>query len=236
MARLLRLSIAGCPQHIIQCVNNRQACFFAEQDYKVYLDKLKDSVTRNDVAIHALVIMINHVLSLMTASSIDGISQVMQNLGRYYVRYINQTYGRTGTLWEGRFKSTLIDTESYLLTLYRYIELNPVRARMVEHPTAYPWSSYQGNAGDKSITLLTPHALYLALGKTDTERKSVYQSPFLSHLPDTTIQAIRDATNKAWALGDEAFIEQVSNTLSRRAKPSPQGGDGRSKAFNSKTK
>ncbi len=109
-----------------------------------------------------------------------------------------------GTLWEGRFKSTLVDTESYLLTLYRYIELNPVRARMVEHPAAYPWSSYQGNAGDRNITLMTPHPLYFALGSTLAERKSAYQSPFLSHLSDT---------------------------LSRRAKPSPKGGDRRSKSF-----
>ena len=224
MARLPRLSIVGCPQHIIQRGNNRQTCFFTEQDYTVYLDKLKDPAIRHDVAIHAFV--------LMTAPSTDGISQVMQSLGRYYVRYINQTYQRTGTLWEGRFKSTLVDTENYLLTLYRYIELNPVRARMVEHPAAYPWSSYHGNAGDRNITLLTPHALYLALGNTEAERKSVYQSLFLTHLSGNTIQAIRDATNKAWALGDELFIEQVSNTLSRRAKPSPQGGDRRSKTFN----
>jgi putative transposase len=233
MARLPRLSIAGCPQHIIQRGNNRQACFFTEQDYTVYLDKLKDSATKHNVSIHAFVLMTNHVHLLMTAPSNDGISQVMQNLGRYYVRYVNQTYQRTGTLWEGRFKSTLVDTESYLLTLYRYIELNPVRARMVEHPAAYPWSSYQGNAGDRNITLLTPHPVYLALGNTKVERKSAYQSLFLSHLSDKTIQAIRDATNKAWALGDESFIEQVANTLSRRAKPLPQGGDRRSKVFNS---
>ncbi|MFQ3197418.1 MAG: putative transposase [Paraglaciecola sp.] len=104
---------------------------------------------------------------------------------------------------EGRFKSTLVDTERYLLTLYRYIELNPVRARMVEHPAAYPWSSYQGNACDRNITLLTPHAVYLALGNTKAARKSAYQSLFLSHLSDNTIQTILDATNKAWALGDE---------------------------------
>jgi putative transposase len=169
--------------------------------------------------------MTNHVHLLMTAASTYGISQVMQNLGRYYVRYINQTYQRTGTLWEGRFKSTLVDTERYLLTLYRYIELNPVRASMVEHPAAYPWSSYQGNAGDRNITLLTPHPVYLALGNTKAERRSAYQGLFLSHLSDNTIQAIRDATNKAWALGDESFIEQVANTLSRRAKPLPQSGD-----------
>jgi putative transposase len=103
---------------------------------------------------------------------------------------------------------------------------------MVEHPAAYPWSSYHGNAGDKNITLLTPHALYLTLGNTETERKSAYQRIFFTHLSSNTIQAIRDATNKAWALGDESFIEQVSNILSRRAKPSLQGGDRRSKAFN----
>ena len=136
MARLPRLSIAGCPQHIIQRGNNRQACFFAEQDYTVYLDKLKDSAAKHNVSIHAYVLMTNHLHLLMTAPSIDGISQVMQNLGRYYVRYVNQTYQRTGTLWEGRFKSTLVDTESYLLTLYRYIELNHVKARMDEHPVA----------------------------------------------------------------------------------------------------
>ena len=149
----------------------------------------------------------------------------MQNLGRYYVSYVNQTYQRTGTLWEGCFKLTLVDTESYLLTLYRYIELDPARARMVEHPAVYPWSSYRGNAGDRNITLLTPHPVYLALGNTKEEGKSAYQSPFLSHLSDNTIQAIRDATNKAWALGDALFIEQVANTLSRRVKPLPQGGD-----------
>jgi putative transposase len=220
MARLPRPSIAGCPQHIIQRGNNRQACFFAEQDYTVYLDKRKDPATKHNVSIHAFVLMTHHVHVLMTAPSIDGISHVMQNLGRYYVRYVNQTYQRTGTLWEGRFKSTLVDTEHYLLTLYRYIELNPVRARMVEHPAAYPWSSYQGNAGDRNITLLTPHPVYLALGNTKAERQSAYQSLFLSHLSENTIQTIRDATNKEWALCDESFIEQVSNTLSRRAKPS----------------
>jgi putative transposase len=124
------------PNLLIQRGNNRQACFFAEQDYTVYLDKLKDPVTKHNVSIRAFVLMTHHVHLLMTAPSIDGSSQVMQNLGRYYVRNVNQTYQRTGTLWEGRFKSTLVDIECYLLTLYRYIELNPFRVRMVEHPAA----------------------------------------------------------------------------------------------------
>lgn len=224
MARLPRLSIPGCPQHVIQRGNNRQACFFADQDYSVYLDKLKDSAIKHNVEIHAFVLMTNHVHLLMTASSTDGISQVMQNLGRYYVRYINQTYQRTGTLWEGRFKSTLVDSEKYLLTLYRYIELNPVRANMVAAPSEYPWSSYHANAGDRNISLITPHGLYLALGNNEAERKSAYQSLFVSGLSENTIQTIRNATNKAWVLGDDSFIEQVSNTLPRRAKPSTQGG------------
>jgi putative transposase len=137
----------------------------------VYLDKLKESAVRHDVAVPAFVLMTNHVHLLMTVTSTDGISQVMQNLRRYYVRYINQTYQRTGTLWEGSLKSTPVDTECYLLTLYRYIESNPVRARTVKNLAAYPWSSYHSNAGDKNITLLTPHALYLALENTNTEQK-----------------------------------------------------------------
>jgi putative transposase len=145
MARLSRLSIAGCPQHIIQRGNNRQACFFAEQDYTGYLEKLKDPAIRHDVAIHVFV--------LMTVLSTDGVSQIIQSLGRYYVGYINQIYQRTETLWEGRFKPTLVDTEHYLLTLYRYIESNPVRARIVEHPAAYSWSSYHGNAGDRKMVI-----------------------------------------------------------------------------------
>jgi putative transposase len=118
MARLPRQCIAGCPKHIVQRGNNRQACFFVEQDYKVYLDKLKDSAIKHNVSIHAFVLMTSHVHLLMTAASTDGISRVMQNLGRYYVRYINQTCQRTGTLWGGRFKSNLVDTRRYLLTLY----------------------------------------------------------------------------------------------------------------------
>lgn len=231
MARLPRLYISGCPQHIIQRGNNRQACFFSDQDYTVYLDKLKDSAAKHNVSIHAFVLMTNHVHLLMTGHSVDGISQVMQNLGRYYVRYINHTYQRTGTLWEGRFKSTLVDTQNYLLTLYRYIELNPVRAQMVRHPVAYPWSSYHSNGGDKDIKLITPHTLYLALGNTEAERKRAYQDLFTSHLSDNIIQTIRDATNKAWVLGDEQFIEQVANNLSRRVKPLKQGGDRRSEMY-----
>lgn len=231
MARLPRLYLSGCPQHIIQRGNNRQACFFDEQDYIVYLDKLKSATKKHNVAIHAFVLMTNHVHLLMTPSTKDGVSQVMQNLGRYYVRYINQTYQRTGTLWEGRFKSTIVNCDSYLLTLYRYIELNPVRAGMVDHPASYPWSSYHANAGNKHISMLSPHPIYLALADNEISRKQTYQDLYKTHLTQSTLNTIRDATNKAWVLGDERFIQQISETLARRASPLKRGGDRRSKAF-----
>ncbi len=197
MARLPRLSIAGIPQHIVQRGNNRQVCFFEEQDYVVYLDKLKEYSDKHQVDVHSYVLMTNHVHILATAKEEKGISQLIQALGRYYVRYINQTYVRTGSLWEGRYKSAVIDSEKYFLTVSRYIELNPVRAMMVEHPSEYPWSSYQFNALDKKIQLIRPHSVYKALGKTKKERKEAYQKLFEQLIPDFTTQEIRDAINKA---------------------------------------
>ena len=146
MARLPRLNLPNIPQHVVQRGNNRQVCFFSEQDYTVYLDKLKDYAKKCHVNEHAFVLMTNHVHLLMTPETEKGVSQLMQSLGRYYVMYINKTYQRTGTLWEGRYKSksTVVDSEKYFLLVSRYIELNPVRANMVEHPAEYPWSSCQG--------------------------------------------------------------------------------------------
>ncbi len=143
MARLPRLYFPGCVQHVIQRGNNRDAFFYDEADYKVYLSFVNDAAKKYQVAIHAFVLMTNHVHLLATPSGEQGISRLMQALGRRYVQYINFTYGRTGTLWEGRYKSTLVDSDSYLLTVYRYLELNPVRAGMVTHASEYPWSSYQ---------------------------------------------------------------------------------------------
>lgn len=146
MARLPRLNLPNIPQHVVQRGNNRQVCFFSEQDYTLYLDKLKDYAKKCHVNEHAFVLMTNHVHLLMTPETEKGVSQLMQSLGRYYVMYINKTYQRTGTLWEGRYKSksTVVDSEKYFLLVSRYIELNPVRANMVEHPAEYPWSSCQG--------------------------------------------------------------------------------------------
>tara|TARA_R110000822_G_scaffold77456_1_gene186038 strand:- start:3693 stop:4223 length:531 start_codon:yes stop_codon:yes gene_type:complete len=176
MARLPRLYLPGCAQNVIQRGNNREACFYSEADYKAYLSFLIDAASKYQVVIHAFVLMTNHVHLLLTPSDEHGVSRLMQAQGRKYVQYFNFIYHRTGTLWEGRYKSTVVDSDTYLLAVYRYIELNPVRAGMVSHASEYPWSSYQSNAIGKPIQLLTPHTLYLRLGETDTERQSAYRS------------------------------------------------------------
>jgi putative transposase len=231
MARLPRLNLPDIPQHVVQRGNNRQVSFFCEKDYRVYLDKLKDYAKKYQVEVHAFVLMTNHVHLLMTPLTEKGISQLMQALGRYYVRYINTSHNRTGTLWEGRFRSTLVDSERYFLLLSRYIELNPVRAGMVEHPAEYSWSSYHHNALDKQIALLTPHPCYLALGNSLTKRKQAYQALFQQHIPDLSLTEIRDATNKSWVLGDNCFKQQIEEQTGRRASPMPRGGDRKSKAY-----
>ena len=231
MARLPRLYFPGCVQHVIQRGNNREACFYDEADYKVYLSFLNDAAKKYQVAIHAFVLMTNHVHLLATPSDEQGISRLMQALGRRYVQYFNFTYGRTGTLWEGRYKSTLVDSDSYLLTVYRYLELNPVRAGMVAHASEYPWSSYQANGLGKPIQLLTPHALYLQLGKTEEECQVAYRSLFRGRLPDRQLSEIREATNKGWVLGDDRFKAQIQIKTGRRAVPLGRGGDRKSAEF-----
>ena len=165
MARLLRVCPVSIPQHVIQRGNNRQVCFASEQDFTAYAGWLKDYSKKYQVDIHAWVLMTNHVHLLCTPRIPNAVSLMMQSLGRHYVRYFNFSYKRTGTLWEGRFKSCLVQEESYLIQLYRYIELNPVRAGMVEQPSDYVWSSYPTNALGKASEICTPHPLYLALGR-----------------------------------------------------------------------
>ena len=231
MARRPRVDLKGVPQHVIQRGNNRQACFFADQDYAVYLDKLREYGIEHEVKIHSYVLMTNHVHLLVTPYIESGISKLMQSLGRYYVRYINQTYRRTGTLWEGRFKSNLIDSERYFLTVSRYIELNPVRAAMVDDPANYPWSSYRANALGKPIDLLTPHECYLSLGRAPEERRVAYKVLFKDHIPEITLKQIRNAANKKWALGDEDFIKQLYKQTGVVCGSLPRGGDRKSQRF-----
>jgi putative transposase len=195
------------------------------------LSFLKDAAAKYQVAIHAFVLMTNHVHLLITPGSEQGINRMMQALGRKYVQYFNFTHNRTGTLWEGRYKSTLVDADNYLLTVYRYIELNPVRAGMVAHASEYPWSSYQGNALGKPIQLLTPHALYQRLGKTESDRQKAYRALFRGKMPERDLTAIREATNKAWVLGDDRFKAQIEAKTGRQPEPIGRGGDRKSTAY-----
>ena len=183
MARLPRFFAKGQPLHIIQRGNNRDPVFAAEPDYLFYLDCLERAAGEHGLAIHAYVLMTNHVHLLATPSQETSVPKTLQSVGRRYVQYFNTTYRRSGSLWEGRYRSTVIDAEAYLLTCMRYIELNPVRAQsMVEHPADYPWSSYRGNALGAEDALLAPHELYRRLGRSAEERQSSYRQLFRGQL------------------------------------------------------
>ena len=221
MPRKPRFVLPGVPQHVIQRGNNRESCFYAEKDYTRYLQILKEAMQANNCVLHAYVLMTNHVHLLVTPFSEHGLSHMMQDLGRKYVRYINYNYKRSGTLWEGRFKASLVDSEAYLLTCMRYIELNPLRAKMVNHPSEYLWSSYADNANGNSSELITPHPVYLALGNDDKGRQQAYQELFLNQLEYTALHKIRDALNQELVLGRGDFkdkIEQMTKRQTRRGK------------------
>jgi putative transposase len=217
---------------VIQRGNNREAIFRAERDYRFFLDKLRAAADKHQCDLHAYVLMTNHVHLLVTPHGEDGIGKMMQMLGRYYVQYFNRSGRRTGTLWEGRYRATLIDSEQYLLTCMRYIELNPVRARhMAAHPADYPWSSYRSNALGREDPLLTPHLEYRRLGSTAEERQAAYRQLFRAHLPEATLEAIRAATNKAWVLGSERFKRRIAKTLARPVQSRGHGGDRKSERY-----
>lgn len=223
MARLTRYNLPGQPQHVILRGNNRSIIFVAEEDYRFFIECLLKAAEQHGCAIHAYVLMTNHVHLLMTPEREDSIGKALQSLGRRYVQYFNYAQKRTGTLWEGRYKATLIDSERYLLICYRYIELNPVRANMVSHPREYPWSSYPCHAEGKVDKLITDHAMYVSLGKKKEERQASYRALFKSHVSKEMLVAIRDATNKGWALGNDRFMEEVASAVSRRIAPLPKG-------------
>ena len=231
MARLPRFVIPGQPQHVIVRGNNREPIFLSDSDYRFYLEKLRLACTKHRCDVHAYVLMTNHLHLLITPHQENGISKTMQMLGRYYVQYFNFNYRRTGTLWEGRYKATLIDSENYALICHRYIELNPVRANMVVHPEEYPWSSYRHNALGEVSSFVTPHSLYQALGATAKQRQAGYRALFQTEIPTQTLDKIRAATNKAWVLGSDYFKERVSSQLNRPTRPNTRGGDRKSKDF-----
>ena len=231
MARLPRFVIPGQPQHVILRGNNRTEIFCSDADRKFYLEKLQLACDTHGCDVHAYVLMTNHVHLLITPHEEQSLSKAMQMLGRYYVQHYNYSYQRTGTLWEGRYKATLIDSETYLLTCMRYIELNPVRANMVPHPSEHPWSSYRCNALGQPNELVKPHLEYRRLGGTNEERQAAYRQLFKYRIPENSIAEIREATNKAWVLGDDRYKRRIQKQLDRRVEPKARGGDRKSEKF-----
>ena len=220
MARLPRYVLPGQPQHIIQRGNNRQVIFTNEADFQCFRDAMVSASDQHGLAIHAYVWMGNHIHLLATPEHEQSISRVFQSVGRKYVQYFNYTHQRTGTLWEGRYRATVVDTEQYLLTVMRYIELNPVRAGMVTHPRDYPWSSYARNAyaatGENSDWIKS-HPQYLRVARSAAARLSSYRALFKAAIGKQDLAQIRDLTHKGWALGGDKFKAEIETRAQRQA-------------------
>ncbi len=223
MARQPRLDIAGVPQHIVQRGNDRQACFADDDDYLRYRQELGEAAIKHGCDLHAYVLMTNHVHLLITPHEAGAASRMMQAIGRRYVGSFNARYRRTGTLWEGRFKSVLVDSEHYVLTCYRYIELNPVRAAMVDSPAAYRWSSHGRNASGEDDPRITPHPAYTALGVTAPERERAYRALFAETVSASEMTDLRMHTQQQKAWGSERFRLQIEALTHRAAGISPRG-------------
>jgi putative transposase len=216
MARQPRLTITGYPHHVILRGNNRQDIFRTSGDFQRMLDLLFEPARAQSVEVHAYVLMSNHLHLLLTPQQDQALPKMMQSVGRSYVQVFNKVHGRTGTLWEGRYRSTLIQTERYLLACMAYIDLNPVRAHMVTQPEDYAWSSYGHYAGRRSDRLITPHALYWSLGNTPFAREAAYAELVQAGISADQQGALTDATLSGWALGDASFVAGLQPLTQRR--------------------
>ncbi|ACF50701.1 REP-associated tyrosine transposase [Stenotrophomonas maltophilia] len=193
MPRPRRVDAPGYPQHVVPRGNNRQPVFFSDGDRVAYLRLLCHHADQQHCRIHAYVLMGNHVHLLVTPDAPGGMSRMMQAVNRAYVRRVNERQQRTGTLWEGRFHSTLVDTERYLLACQRYVELNPVRAGMVVRPGDYRWSSYRANAQGRANALLVPHSAFELIAADVDERRRRYAEFIAQGIPAGDLVAIRGA-------------------------------------------
>jgi putative transposase len=200
--------VKGLPYHIVQRGNNREACFIEPENYQFYLDLWRQLSKRYGLAVHAYCLMTNHVHFLVTPTRDSAVSNTMKVVGSRYAQYINLRYQRTGTLWEGRHRASMVQSDRYLLCCYRYIELNPVRASMVTRPDEYRWSSYGCNAwGD--VDWLSPHEEYLRLGRTVAERGHAYRELFRHQLSEADLHLIRKAAHYCQPVGDDRFRLQI---------------------------
>ena len=223
MARLPRLTVPGYPHHVIQRGNNRQPIFVDGDDRERFLQLLRDYARQFQVAVHAYVLMDNHVHLLLTPQTAQGVPALMQALGRHYVRVFNQRHGRTGTLWEGRYRSFLIQADRYLLACMVYMDLNPVRAGMVAQAVDFPWSSYTHYVGRRTDPLITPHALFWQLGNTPFAREAAYADLVQAGLSAAQYQRMGQAAHSGWALGEADFLARVGGQAARRVTPARPG-------------
>ena len=230
MPRRARMYLPGFTYHITQRGNNRNACFFEEENYRIYLRYMKEVLPRYSNRLHAYCLMTNHIHLLISPGHEESISRLMRVVGSRYAHYINSKYKRSGTLWEGRHKSSVVDSEGYLLKCYRYIERNPVAAGMVPQPEHYPWSSYHCNASGIPDALITPHDCYLRLGKRLRYRFDSYRELVSTALASDDIHTIETATSAGLPMGSTKFKEQIERNLGYKVgfttRGRPKKGDG----------
>lgn len=223
MARLPRLSVPGLPHHVIQRGNNRQAVFLSDADRACFLNLLVDAAQAHGCALHAFVLLDNHFHLLLTPSAPDSLAKTLQALGRRYVRYFNDTHQRSGTLWEGRYRSTVLDAQTHLLPCMVALDLHPVRAGLVESAIAYPWSSHAHYTGGKVWRGLTPPPQFWALGNTPFAREAAYAQLVQVGISEAQRGALTDATLHGWALGGAEFVARLQQQQARRVSKSSPG-------------
>jgi putative transposase len=223
MARLPRLVIPDQLHHVVQSGNEHQQIFQYADDCEAFLKWLREAAKLFKVAIHAYVLMPNHLHLLLSPTDETGLARMMQWVGRYYVPYFNRKYKREGTLWKGRYKATVLESEQYFMTCCRYIELNPVRCGLVAEPSEYRWSSYLHHIGVKQDLIITDHPKYWALGNTPFEREAIYKELIESPLTEAEIEQLREHTSKGWALGTASFMAALKKKTNRRLVPAKKG-------------
>jgi putative transposase len=223
MPRRPRIHVDNVPLHIVQRGHRREPCFFGEEDYFSYLHWLGEALVTHDCQLHAYALMTNHVHLLVTPKKAESIPKLIMSLGRRYVQYINRTYKLTGTLWDSRYKSSLVDADNYLLACMRYIELNPVQAAMVDDPAHYRWTSYRANGLGQDEARITPHALYTELAATPKGRQSAYRALFRSALDGEALADIRLALNQNQPLGGSRFLNKIERVTGERREAKPRG-------------
>ena len=223
MPRRPRYELPGLPQHVIQRGVDRQPVFFCDEDCQFYLDCLGDYATKRGISLHAYCLMTNHVHLLLSPPTAGALGGLMQDMGRRYVQYINRTYRRSGGLWQGRYKSSHIQTERYLLACMRYVEANPVRAGMVSAPGEYRWSSYRANALGSADKLIIPHREYLALGANPGSCQQAFRELFVTEVDEPAWLLIRAATQQGVLVGDSQFAKAIAHRLGQAVTARPQG-------------